>query len=355
MLDAIRISASVQTPYVRRPSAGTTTPDVLAQAAQAALAEAGLSRSHIDGLGVASFTLAPDRAIDLAVKLGLDVTWIMDSGLGGASGVDMLQHAVAAVRNGDAQRILLVGGDVFTDESFTRLVREYNDAMSQDYGDIQGFGPNVMFALITQLQMNRFGLDRNTYGRLVIRQREGAANNPGAVYREPLTMHEYMDAPVVADPLTILDCVPVVSGACAVIVELDDYRGARNSDDKPAVVIRGLAAHHNADRHTGSGLKTGLNSAISALWERTGWAQRDVTVLALYDDYPAVVIAQLVDAETAMRDIVIAQKLDPPVMVLIHVQPRLPGIDHQRKSLVVAQLQQCARNQIRVGPVAQRF
>lgn len=296
MLDAIRISASVQTPYVRRPSAGTTTPDVLAQAAQAALAEAGLSRSHIDGLGVASFTLAPDRAIDLAVKLGLDVTWIMDSGLGGASGVDMLQHAVAAVRNGDAQRILLVGGDVFTDESFTRLVREYNDAMSQDYGDIQGFGPNVMFALITQLQMNRFGLDRNTYGRLVIRQREGAANNPGAVYREPLTMHEYMDAPVVADPLTILDCVPVVSGACAVIVELDDYRGARNSDDKPAVVIRGLAAHHNADRHTGSGLKTGLNSAISALWERTGWAQRDVTVLALYDDYPAVVIAQLVDA-----------------------------------------------------------
>lgn len=295
----IRIRAAIQTPYVRRPTDSMSTTGVIAEAARAAIVEASLGTGDIDGLGVASFTLGPDRAIDLSVKLGLRVTWIMDSGLGGASGVDLLQHAVAAIRNGDARRILLVGGDVFTAESFNRLVRDYNVAMGTDYGDVAGFGPNAMFALLTQQQMEQFGVEREDYGRLVVRQRGHASSNPGAVYRTPLTLAEYLDAPVVADPLTILDCVPVVSGACAIIVEADDDRDAdkHNAPHLGArIVVRSIAAHHNADLHAGDGLRTGLAALAPRIWSDTGWSQDDISVLALYDDYPAVVIAQLIDA-----------------------------------------------------------
>jgi len=297
MSDALLISAAIQIAYERRPSSAATTVGVLAKTAHLALAESGILPSDVDGLGVASFTLAPDRAIDLSVKLGLRSTWLMDSGLGGASGVDLLQHAAAAIRNGDARRILLVGGDVFTPSSFTRLVREYNVAMSEDYGDIAGFGPNAMFALLTQRQMATLGLTREDYGRLVCRQRTHAVTNPGAIYRDPLSLEDYLNAPLVADPLTLFDCVPVVSGACAVIVEAAHAgTGSKGNGHSPNVLVRAIAAGHNMDLHGTDGLKTGLVSAGQKIWQSTGWVPDDVSVLALYDDYPAVVVAQLVDA-----------------------------------------------------------
>lgn len=284
------ISAAVQTPYSRKSQAGIDTDVVLAQACRMAMESAGTSLDHIDGFGVASFTLGPDRAIDLAVKLAISPTWIMDSAIGGASGVDMLQHAVSAIRTGDARRILLVGGDVFTKESFAHLVRHYNRAMISDYGDIAGFGPNVMFALMTSRQMELHGLRREDYGSLVCKQRSWAATNSNAVYRKPLTMREYLEAPVVAEPLSILDCVPVVSGACAVIVEANTVMST-----SPRVIVHAVAAHHNFDLHRGDGMVTGLSSTTRKLWKATGWSPSDISVLALYDDYPAVVIAQLID------------------------------------------------------------
>jgi len=291
MAQTVDICAAVQTPYVRHPADDMTTASVLANAARSALVASTLTAREIDGLGIASFTLAPDRAIDMSVKLGLRATWIMDSGLGGASGVDMLQHAVAAIRNGDARRILLVGGDAFTPESFNQLVRNYNVATGQDYGDVPGFGPNAMFALITQQQMTQYGLEREDYGFVAIRQRKWASRNPNAVYRHPLSMTEYLEAPLVADPLTILDCVPVVAGACAVIVEAE-----RTESTSGRIVVRGIAADHNADLHTGTGLTTGLTSVCPRLWNSTGWSPAQIDVLSLYDDYPAVVVAQLIDA-----------------------------------------------------------
>ena len=279
-----------QTPYMRRPDPGLTTQALLAHAAEAALNEAGLLASDIDGLAVASFTLAPDRAIDLAAKLGLRLRWIMDSGLGGASGVDMLQHSSAAVRFGDARNVLCIGGDSFTGDAFTRLINGYNRSMIEDFEGFRAFGPNAMFALLTTLQMSRLGLERSDYGELVCRQRESAASfNPNAAYRTPLALAEYLDAPLVADPLSILDCVPVVSGANAITVS-SVPTGAS------PVRIRSVKASYNHDNHLGDGLSTGLREAAGALWEATGWVPADIDVLSLYDDYPAVVVAQLIDA-----------------------------------------------------------
>ena len=279
-----------QTPYMRRPGPDLTTEALLAQAAEEALNEAGLRASDIDGLAVASFTLAPDRAIDLAAKLGLRLRWIMDSGLGGASGVDMLQHSSAAVRVGDARNVLCIGGDSFTGDAFTRLINTYNRSMIEDFEGFRAFGPNAMFALLTTLQMSTLGLKRSDYGALVCRQRESAAAfNPNAAYRTPITIDEYLDAPLVADPLSILDCVPVVSGANAITVS------AVATGVSP-VRITSVKASYNHDNHLGDGLTTGLREAAAALWETTGWVPADIDVLSLYDDYPAVVVAQLIDA-----------------------------------------------------------
>ncbi|MGO3133249.1 MAG: thiolase family protein, partial [Alcaligenes sp.] len=93
-LDTVRLLGATEVTYTRRGQLGTS--ELLAQAFKQAIAAAGLQASDIDGLGVASFTHAPDRAIDLAWKLGLKVGWIMDDSNGGASGLNILQHAIRA-------------------------------------------------------------------------------------------------------------------------------------------------------------------------------------------------------------------------------------------------------------------
>ena len=285
MSGAVSITASAETAYRRRPEPGATTPGVLAEAALGALADASLSRDEIDGLAVSSLTLSPDRAIDVAVRLGLRLRWIMDAGTAGASGIDMLQHAMRAVEAGDATHVLLLAGDVFGPGSFQAVAENYNRATRDYLAVIPSGGPNGAFALVTRRHMERHDLSRSDYGRLVVAQRRHAAGNPNAAYRAALTLPEYLRAPMVADPLCLFDCVPVVSGADAVVV----------SSGAGGVTVRALEALHNADRHEGDGLRTGLADVAPRLWEAAAAGPDEMDVVAVYDDYPCMVLVQLED------------------------------------------------------------
>ena len=279
------IIGAAETAYRRRPPAGTTTQNLLADVAREGVADAGLGPDDIDGLAVSSLTLRPDRAIDVAVRLGLRLRWIMDAGTAGASGVDMLQHAIRAVEAGDALHVLIAAGDAFWPGDFQAVAENYNRATSAHLSTIPSGGPNGAFAMVTRRHMRRHGLERADYGRLAITQRAWAAGNPNAAYRMPLTLDDYLGAEIVADPLGVFDCVPVVSGAAAIVV----------SAAKGGVRPRAVGALHNADRHEGDGLSTGLRELAPRLWADAGAGPGDMDVVSAYDDYPSVVLVQLED------------------------------------------------------------
>jgi len=283
------IAGAAESPYTRHPDpATTTTESLLADAFLRALAVAGVERGEVDGLGVASFTLGPDHAIDLAWRLGLSVRWLMDSANGGAAGIDMLQHAVRAVEAGDASTIVLVAGDRLLRDEFVALVDGYNRATRAYLAPIPVDGPNTDFALLTQRHMAATGVTRADYGRIAVAQRRWAAGNPLAVYREPLTLEEYLAAPLVAEPLCRYDCVPVVSGADALVVTSEERAEA-------GVRIRAIRALHNPDGQEGDGLHTGLAEISTELWAGAGAGPEDMDLAWVYDDYPAMVVVQLDD------------------------------------------------------------
>jgi acetyl-CoA acetyltransferase len=270
-----------ETPYTRTPDRPTA--ELLAEAAERALAGAGMSVSDLDGLGVSSFSLAPDHAIDLAWRLGIRARWLMEDTNGGAAALNLLQHARRAVEAGDAHAVLLLAGDSIGPDDFGRLTDEYNAATRDHLSPIPTGGPNALFALLTQRQMRTHGLTRDDYGRVVLAQRANAAANPNALYREPLALDEYLAAPVVADPLTRLDCVPIASGADAIVVARG-HLGVR---------IRAFRAAYNHDGQEGDGLRTGLDAG--GLWHEAGMHPNEVDVAEIYDDYPAMVLVQLHD------------------------------------------------------------
>jgi acetyl-CoA acetyltransferase len=275
-----------ETPYVRRPE-GEATLRLVGRAAREALADAELEARDVDGLAVSSFTLAPDHAIDVAWRLGLRLRWLMDDASGGASGLNMLQHAVRAVEAGDAETVLVIAGDYFGAGDFAQLVRTFNSATRDHLAAIPHGGPNALFALLTRRHMRAHGLERETYGRVAVAQRAWAAGNRNALHRTPLTLEEYLAAPIVADPLGRYDCVPIVSGADALVVTA----GGRLR--RPAVAVEALVAAHNAEQQEGDGLSTGLDAG--RLWDAAGLGPDDVDLVSVYDDYPVMVLVQLAD------------------------------------------------------------
>src|SRR4030095_4412661 len=110
----MRMNAAIigvgQSAYTRRPEPGQSTHTFIRDAVVAALNDAGIDARDVDGMAAASFSLAPDAAVDLAWKLGLSLRWLVQDTNGGSSAMNMLGHALRAVEAGAASALLLGGG-----------------------------------------------------------------------------------------------------------------------------------------------------------------------------------------------------------------------------------------------------
>ena len=138
--------------------------------------------------------------------------------------------------------------------------------------------------------MKKYGLEKSDYGHIAIAQRAWAANNPYAVYRTPLTMEEYLAAPMVADPLSRYDCVPVVAGAQAIIVAHPDRcpRGRA-----PRARARASRAASTTTTRRATACRPASARSPSELWQaRRRAAGATSTSPRIYDDYPTMVLAQ---------------------------------------------------------------
>lgn len=284
------VVAGVHETAYRRGPGRFETPALLAQAARGALNDAGLRGQEVDGLAVSSFTLRPDRAVDLAWKLGLRLRWLMDDGNGGASALTMLQHARRALEAGDAEVVLLLAGDRFRRADFSELVDGFNRATRNHLAPLPYGGPNALFALLTQRHMIAHGLDRSDYGQVAVSQRAWAALNPGAVYRGPLSIEDYLAAPIVAEPLGRYDCAPVVAGADAIVLTTRERAHRRRT-----VKVEALECSFNWDGQQGAGIETGLRPLAPRLWATAGLGPGEVDLACVYDDYPVMVLVQLAD------------------------------------------------------------
>jgi acetyl-CoA acetyltransferase len=280
-----------QSAYTRRPEPGQTALHFMRDAVVAALNDAGLHPPEIQGFAVSSFSLAPDTAVDLAWKLGLSLRWIEQDTNGGSSAMNMLGHALRAVETGAAETVLVLAGDATGLAGYAKVAANYNTVTQKHLSPLGHGGPNGVYALVAARQIKTYGLEKSDYGQIAVAQRRWAAMNPNAVYRAPLTMEEYLAAPMVADPLCRYDCVPVVAGAQAIVVASPD----RAPKDRPGVRVRAHRASFNHDNQTGDGLQTGIATFAQDLWREARVRPEDTDLASIYDDYPTMVLAQAND------------------------------------------------------------
>src|SRR3954454_4578887 len=266
-----------QSAYTRRPEPGQTALHFMRDAVVAALDDAGLDANDIQGMAVASFSLAPDAAVDLAWKLGLSLRWLAQDTNGGSSGMSMVGNALRAVETGAADTVLILGGDATGLAGYAKVAANYNTTTQKHLSPLGHGGPNGVYALVASRQIRKYGLEKSDYGHIAIAQREWAAKNSYAVYRTPLTMDEYLAAPLVADPLSRYDCVPVVAGAQAIVITHPD----RCPPGRAPVRVLAHRASFNYDNQEGDGLQTGISTVAGELWQAAGVRAEDVDIASI--------------------------------------------------------------------------
>ena len=262
----------------------------LADAARAALASAGLGKVDIDGLAISSTTLAPDNAVTAAEYLGLTLSWAYVSTAGGAGALASVLNAVRAIEAGHATHVLCLAGAAQDSAFFKERIARFTGALS-DYLTPHGSGgTNGLFGIIQRKHMERYGTRREDLGRIAVDQRVNASRNDRALLRTPITIDEYLEAPLVADPLRLYDCVMPCSGAEAVLVGALD----RVPKDKGVQILAGYERHNHPTGELAP-LRGGWELYRDALFNDAGVGPGDMGFVQAYDDYPIMVAIQLED------------------------------------------------------------
>jgi len=184
--DDVVLAVPVTVPYVRYSIRSAHW--FLGRAVAQLIAAAKIAKTRIDGLAVASFTLAPDTAVGLTQHLGLTLRWLDHVPMGGASGIVSIRRAARAVQSGDAEIVACIAGDTKHTDSFRRNAASFSQFAQDAVYPYGSGGPNASFAFLTSYYMRTYGAERRDFGKLCIAQRNNALKNPAALFKRPLTL-----------------------------------------------------------------------------------------------------------------------------------------------------------------------
>lgn len=286
--DGVVIAAPVSFGYARYSERGV--PWFAGRSLAAMLAATGLDKSAVDGFAIASFSLPPDTPVSLAEYLGLELRYLEALPFGGASGVIGVRRAARAVQAGDAEIVACIGADTLNPEGFGDLVANFSGATIDASYPYAAGGPNVPFALMTEAYMNRYGASREDFARISVAQRYNANHCAHALLgHKMLTLEDCLEAPAIADPLHLFDCVMPCAGADGVLV-MSEARARELGI--PAVRLSAAFECFNAYPDDPVQLRAGWTRYGAALYAQAGLTPAQIDVIETYDDYPVVVMLQ---------------------------------------------------------------
>ena len=275
--------------------------DLTAEAALLAIADAGLTPDDIDGIasypgamGAAPPGFAGPGIVDVQDALGLSVNWHL-AGPEGSAQIAPVIAACLAVAAGLCRHALVYR----TVSEATAMARASAGGGRQGIGagshSVSGFASWLIpfgamsagnwLAMNCVRHMHEFGTKREHLGAIAVAGRKHAALNPNAVYRDPMTMDDYLTARMVSWPFGLFDCDAPCDGSTAVVVSSADC--ARDLP-RPAVRVNsvGTAMRSRPSWDQWEDLTTmAARDAGAQLWSRTDLRPSDVDCAQLYDGF----------------------------------------------------------------------
>jgi acetyl-CoA acetyltransferase len=289
--------------------------DLTLDACLAAIEDAGLDRSDIDGLATypGNVAVAPGFSgagvTEVQDALRLELSWYT-GGLELPGQLGSVIDACMAVACGLATHVLCFRSvwEATAQGRGGRAGIGVGSEAGEGAGEGGGFRASGALewtlpfraysaanwiALYAQRHFHEFGTTREQLAWIALGARRHAAGNPRAIYREPLSLDEYLAARMISTPLCLYDCDVPVDGATAVVVSrADAARDLRRAPLRVEAVGSALRGRPSWDQF--DDLTTmAMRDAAAMLWSRTALGPRDVQVAELYDGFSFLALAWL--------------------------------------------------------------
>ena len=263
-------------------------PELLAvRAVKAALADAGIDRSRVDGVITGKSVQGRNLDVSLGPLLGINPRYAQTLDYGTCN--FSLHLAVQAILSGMARTVVLCYG------ANARSVRFPFGAPEADMAGAAGLmhiaGPAAM---ALQRHKALYGTTDEQFGWIAVSEREWARGNPLAIFRQPMSMSDYLAMPYMVEPLRRADVTMLADGGVALVVTSADL--VDEFPNKP-VYILGIAEQSNirGERTPDYLMREWLGLAARRIWSATGLTPSDID--ALYIQNPtAVWVLQMLEA-----------------------------------------------------------
>jgi acetyl-CoA acetyltransferase len=270
--------------------------DLAGEALAKLLAATRIEKDAIDGLSVtAPLSEAPNPffAVYMAEALGLTLTWINSSGMGGASALGGVARAASAVRDGMCEVALVLSADA-PSTSWRANYGAYRSEF-QDPPGVQG--PPATFGLLMSRYRHQFGIKPEALGKIAVTQRQHALHNDNAYakFKTPITMADYEKSRVIADPLRLLDCVMFCDGANAFLITSEARAKSLGLAKMAYPTAYAEITNVNGSQSCPDITATGFAQVAPKVYKQSGLAPRDIRMFQPYDDFTIAVMMKFED------------------------------------------------------------
>jgi acetyl-CoA acetyltransferase len=266
-----------------------------AEAAAAALADAGLTKEDVDGV------LTNESYLDYHVRhsmafaeyfgisTGARMITSIPLGSGASSGL-FLHYAANAIRAGQCETVLAVSADnLLSGLARSGAVKALADNRDKEFEAPYAPILPACFALVAQRHMYEHGTTPEQLASVAVTMRRHASVNPRAHKRDPITVDDVLSSRMIASPFNLLMCSLVSDGGAAVVVTTRER--AADLDRPPIEILAEEIAYgtgekgvlHNSLSQAPDLIRIGTRVAAADALAKAGLRHGDIDLLMTYD------------------------------------------------------------------------
>jgi acetyl-CoA C-acetyltransferase len=257
-----------------------------------AIADSGISGREIDALYIGNMSagrmigqehIAPmvTEQIGLA-SLHIPATRIEAAC---ASGGLALRQAYLAVASGHHDVVIAAGAEKMTDVSSLQATEALATAADQEWEAFFGATSSALFAMMARRHMHEYGTTREQMAMVSVKNHKNGAHNPKAQFQREITLESVINAPMEADPLTVLDSSPLSDGAAALVIcSLDK---AKKYSNIPIKIIGSGQATDTLALHNRESITT-MKATVAAAkraYEQSKKSPANIDICEVHDSF----------------------------------------------------------------------